>query len=200
MPSIKTLLVSATLVVFASAKTIKVTATSDNEFDPAEVEASEGDVVEFHFQPKNHSVVAGDYQYPCSPMQLGTGFFSGFISSDSGSADKVFQVTINSTDPIPFYSSQGDECSDGMVGIINASGNETLDDYKERASELSRGVTPGNEEFGGELVDSNDAKGDDDSSSGSGKEDKDSDDNAGSSHGVSVAGLLAAVGAAFIML
>lgn len=83
-----------------------------------------------------------------------------------------------------------------MVGIINASQNKTLDDYKERASELSRGVTPGREEFGGELVDPDD---DDDSSSSSKNDDKD-DDNVGSSLGVSVIGLLATVGVTFAML
>lgn len=86
MPSLKTIFVSAALAYLASAKTIKITATSDNKFDPEEIEAEKGDVLEFHFEPKNHSVVAGDYRYPCSPLELGTGFFSGFLPTDSGSA------------------------------------------------------------------------------------------------------------------
>lgn len=86
MPSLKTLLAFVTVALLTSAKTIKITATSDNTFDPDEIQASEGDVIDFHFEPKNHSVVAGDYQYPCSPTQLGTGFFSGFVSSTDGSA------------------------------------------------------------------------------------------------------------------
>lgn len=86
MPSLKTIFVSAALAYLASAKTIKITATSDNKFDPEEIETEKGDVLEFHFEPKNHSVVAGDYRYPCSPLELGTGFFSGFLPTDSGSA------------------------------------------------------------------------------------------------------------------
>jgi hypothetical protein len=86
MPSLKTLFASAVLAYLASAKTIKITATSDDKFDPEEVEAEKGDVLEFHFEPKNHSVVAGDYRYPCSPLDMGTGFFSGFVPTDNGSA------------------------------------------------------------------------------------------------------------------
>ncbi|KAF4999141.1 hypothetical protein FGRMN_2669 [Fusarium graminum] len=196
MPSLKTVFVSATLACLASAKTIKITATSDDKFDPEEVEAKKGDVLEFHFEPRNHSVVAGDYRYPCSPLDLGTGFFSGFLPTDSGSADKVFQVTVNDTDPTPFYSSQGDECAKGMVGIINPDSKKTLDDYKKRASELSSGVNPGKKVFGGELVDSDDADSDDKSSGKSGSK---GDDNAGRVLGAPFAGIIAVVGLTFAM-
>lgn len=86
MPSLRTALASAAMVYLANAKTIKITATSDNFFNPESVTAEKDDVLEFHFQGKNHSVVAGDYQYPCSPMQLGTGFYSGFIAADGKEA------------------------------------------------------------------------------------------------------------------
>lgn len=66
--------------------------------------------------------------------------------------DKVFRVTIANTDPIVFYSSQGDECPKGMVGIVNPNDKETLDDYKKRAGALARGVTPGQSTYGGELA------------------------------------------------
>lgn len=129
------------------------------------------------------------------------------------SQDKVFQVTVNSTEPIPFYSSQEDECAKGMVGIVNPSSNKTLDDYKKRSSELSKGVTPGQASFGGELVDSDDAddksdskddtKDDKDSSSNDKKDDgkdssKDDKDAAGSVR-VPVFSLLGAVGLAFFL-
>lgn len=78
MPSVKSLLSAAALACLASAETIKITATSSNTFDPSSVTASHGDILEFHFEPKNHSVVSGLYAFPCTPMQLGTGFFSGF--------------------------------------------------------------------------------------------------------------------------
>ncbi|KAF5020501.1 hypothetical protein F66182_7464 [Fusarium sp. NRRL 66182] len=203
MPSLKSMFVSAAVICLASAETIRITATSDNKFDPEEVEAEEGDVLEFYFEAKNHSVVAGDYRYPCSPLDLGSGFFSGFVPTDDGSADQVFQVTVNNTEPTPFYSSQDKECADGMVGIINPDSNKTLADYKERASELSSGVTPGRQVFGGELVDADDAdsddsnEGNDDSSSSNSNQDG---DNAADTLGAPFAGIIAALGLAFIMV
>lgn len=88
MPSFKSLFATAALAYLANAKTIKITATSDNKFDPDTVEAEKDDVLEFHFEAKNHSVVAGNYDYPCSPLPLDSdqAFFSGFVSSDDGEA------------------------------------------------------------------------------------------------------------------
>ncbi|RSM11923.1 hypothetical protein CEP52_002718 [Fusarium oligoseptatum] len=204
MPSFKTIFTSAALACLASAETIKVTATSDNKFDPDEVKAEKGDIIEFHFEPKNHSVVAGDYRYPCSPLDVGTGFFSGFVPTDDGTADKVFRVTVNDTEPLPFYSSQGKECPNGMVGIINPSENKTLDEYKKEAAKLSSGVSPGRTVVGGKLVDADDADSNDsnnkDSDDNDSSESKDSDDkdNAAGALGAPLAGVLA-VGLALIM-
>lgn len=49
-----------------------------------------------------------------------------------------------------------------MVGIINPNDDKTLDDYKQRAGELAEAVTPGEESYGGEVVDADD-KADEDS-------------------------------------
>lgn len=65
----------------------------------------------------------------------------------------MFRVALNNTDPLVFYSSQGDECSKGMVGIVNANDNHTLQNYRMRAGQLARGVTPGTSSYGGELAD-----------------------------------------------
>ncbi|PTB70882.1 hypothetical protein BBK36DRAFT_1137529 [Trichoderma citrinoviride] len=209
MPSLKSFVSAIALAYLANAKTIKITATSDNTFDPSTVKASDGDILEFVFEPKNHSVVAGDYRYPCSPLELGTGFFSGFFPTSSGEADKVFRVEVNGTDPIPFYSSQGNECASGMVGIVNPSANQTLADYKKRASALARSVTPGRTSFGGEIADndsSDDDDGDDskDGSSGSGSSsdssgDSSSDKDGKDSGSVSLSVSLGALGLAFLM-
>ncbi|RSM12273.1 hypothetical protein CDV31_006378 [Fusarium ambrosium] len=204
MPSFKTIFTSAALACLASAETIKVTATSDNKFDPDEVKAEKGDIIEFHFEPKNHSVVAGDYRYPCSPLDVGTGFFSGFVPTDDGTADKVFRVTVNDTEPLPFYSSQGKECPNGMVGIINPSENKTLDEYKKEAAKLSSGVSPGRTVVGGKLVDADDADSDDSDSNDSDDKDSsesndgDDEDNAAGALGAPLAGVFA-VGLALIM-
>ncbi|KAH6607723.1 hypothetical protein Trco_004036 [Trichoderma cornu-damae] len=216
MPSFTSLFSAVAFACLASAETIKITATSSDSFDPSTVKASDGDVLEFHFEPRNHSVVAGDYAYPCSPLDLGTGFFSGFsFDTTSGEADKVFRVVVNGTDPIPFYSSQGDECASGMVGIINPKGNITLADYKKRASALARSVSPGRTPFGGEIADnespgnSTDGGSSNGSSSGSdggkdgsgGSSSNDNDDKGSGSASVSVSTviMLGAMGLAFFM-
>lgn len=112
----------------------------------------------------------------------------------------MFRVTVNDTEPLPFYSSQGKECPNGMVGIINPSENKTLDDYKKEAAKLSSGVSPGRAVFGGRLVDEDDADSDDsDSDDKDSSESKDGDkDNAAGALGAPLAGILA-VGLALIM-
>lgn len=92
-----------------------------------------------------------------------------------------------------------------MVGIVNPSGNKTLDDYKERAGKLAKAVTPGKAAFGGELVDkdsSTDGKDGKDDKKGDkdGKDDKDDKDNSAGMLQISTAALAGAFGAALYML
>lgn len=83
MPSFKSIFATAAFLAAAvNAKTVTITAKSDNRFDPDSTTADKGDMLEFHFQGSKNSVVAGDYQYPCSPVQIGTGFFSGLVDGD----------------------------------------------------------------------------------------------------------------------
>ncbi|KAI9903405.1 hypothetical protein N3K66_002757 [Trichothecium roseum] len=207
MFTVKQLLAAAALAGLAQAKTHTVTAKSDS-FDPDTVKAEKGDTIEFRFEG-NHSIVAGDYRYPCSALDVGTSFYSGF----NDDKDKVWRITVNSTDPQVFYSSRDNECADGMSGIINPSGTQNLTDYQDRAAEINRAITPSREPYGGELIDADDAEGsDDDSSSGDndgGKDDKGDDgDDSGKSGdddsaarliGVPATVLLAAVGVAVAM-
>lgn len=59
-----------------------------------------------------------------------------------------------------------------MVGIVNPSGDKTLDDYRRRASKLSTGVSPGNATFGGELADKGSSDKDDQDNKKGGTDDK----------------------------
>ncbi|PHH69903.1 hypothetical protein CDD80_6380 [Ophiocordyceps camponoti-rufipedis] len=141
-----------------SSDTIRVTATSSRVFSPDTVTAKEGDLIEFHFQAHNHSVVSGVFDNPCTPTPQGSGFFSGYISVDgSGEAGHVFRITVDTQEPTPFYSSQSDDCPHGMVGIINPSGDKTLDKYRDRAKSLARAVSPpGLDSYGGDLHENSD--------------------------------------------
>ncbi len=69
--------------------------------------------------------------------------------------NQTFRVTVTNTDPTPFYSSQGDECIRGMVGIINPNNDKTLEKYRSKAVTLAGSITPGNNAYGGDMVDSN---------------------------------------------
>lgn len=69
-------------VKLATAETIVIEA-GDLYFKPQTVNASVGDILEFHFLPNNHSVVMGDIDIPCQPAATG-GFYSGFLPVDNG--------------------------------------------------------------------------------------------------------------------
>ncbi|KAG6030691.1 hypothetical protein E4U19_000324 [Claviceps sp. Clav32 group G5] len=158
MPSIKTYLAAAGLAASVAADTIKITATADSTFNPNSVTAKAGDVLEFHFQSGNHSVVAGDYHFACSPLPIGYGFFSGYVNVDPGQIGKVFRVSLANEEPLVFYSSQAGDCSRGMVGIVNPNEQQSLENYMMRASLLSQDMIPdaachGEEIYGGQLAD-----------------------------------------------
>ena len=52
-------------------------------FEPNMIHANVGDVIEFQFYAKNHSVVAGDFTAGCRPASSG-GFYSGFFPTAAG--------------------------------------------------------------------------------------------------------------------
>ena len=81
-------LLAASLALQASASTIAIkVGASGLTFSPNTFNASKGDVLEFHFYAKNHSVVQGDFDNPCVPAPSG-GFFSGFFPTN-GTAQNV---------------------------------------------------------------------------------------------------------------
>ena len=63
----------------ATAATIPVSVGKNGlTFEPNMIHAQQGDVIEFRFWPRNHSVVAGDFNEACRPASE-NGFFSGFF-------------------------------------------------------------------------------------------------------------------------
>lgn len=121
-----TLATNLALLAFTNASTHTVTVGDGGlKFTPNSTIASVGDVVEFHYYPKNHSVVQGSFSNPCMST---SGFFSGYIPSAAGKASRTFSVAIDDINPIYFYCSQpalGGHCAQGMVGCVNCptSGN-----------------------------------------------------------------------------
>lgn len=120
-------------------------------FDPDNVVAEVGDVVEWHFLPKNHSVAQSSFAAPCVPdadAPAGGPFFSGFnFATAAGQAADVFQLVVEQADsPIWYYCSQtvGSHCQMGMAGVINQDFDSpnTLAAYKAKAAGTGVSVSP----------------------------------------------------------
>lgn len=113
-------LLLGSLAAIASAANLNIQVSDNNAalvFTPENTTAKVGDTVTFHFYPKNHDVVQGSLAAPCAPLK--DGFFSGFIPSSAGEANKTFAITVKDDKPIWFYCSQGKHCNAGMAGVIN---------------------------------------------------------------------------------
>jgi plastocyanin len=52
-------------------------------FDPENIVAGVGDIVEWHYLPKNHSVAQSSFGSPCAPIN-DNAFFSGFMPTADG--------------------------------------------------------------------------------------------------------------------
>ncbi|KAK4201327.1 Cupredoxin [Triangularia verruculosa] len=89
-------------------------------FDPDNIVAEVGSIVEFHFTPRNHSVVESSFSNPCQPKDANS-FFSGFFPVSEGQSAEVFQIEVKDTRPIWFYCAQnnGAHCQSGMTGVVN---------------------------------------------------------------------------------
>lgn len=129
-----------------------VAGRAGNFFDPDNIVASIGDVIEWHYLPANHSVVQSSFEAPCVPLS-DTSFFSGFFPTQEGQSDEVFQVVVEDDSPIWFYCAQGTHCQGGMVGVVNQKfdSDKTLREFKELAKEAGPGVA-GEEVTGGERI------------------------------------------------
>ncbi|KAG8415358.1 hypothetical protein J3459_011428 [Metarhizium acridum] len=141
------------LAAQASAKTIRIDVGKDGlAFSPDSVTAAKGDILEYHFY-KQHSVAMGDFANGCTPAAQG-GFFSGVMkTSGNGENKEVFQVTVNGTDPMAFYCTVASHCQNGMVGVVNPSSTDSLDEYKSTAKSASANRAPP-AMFGGKVVES----------------------------------------------
>ena len=92
-------------------------------FMPETLTAAAGDMVQFQFAPKNHTVTQSTFDQPCQPASLNsniTGIYSGFIPvAADASMTATWTVALNDTKPLWLYCSQGKHCQSGMVMVIN---------------------------------------------------------------------------------
>ncbi|KAH7364289.1 hypothetical protein BKA65DRAFT_134025 [Rhexocercosporidium sp. MPI-PUGE-AT-0058] len=118
-------------------------------FTPNSLTAKIGDIVEFRFYPKNHSVARAEYKNPCIPYEVvdvgRQGFWSGFKPVNVVLSDPPkFSVLINDTEPIFFYCSAPGACEeDIMVGVINPNSTQTLEVQQAFAHNSTIAFSPG---------------------------------------------------------
>ncbi|KAH7138869.1 hypothetical protein B0J11DRAFT_26764 [Dendryphion nanum] len=114
----------------------------DNQlvFNPETVIAKVGDVVNFKFYPKNHTVNRATFDAPCQAAKENA-IFSGFVGvkGDIGAdvvSETTFSIVVKDTKPIWLYCAQGNHCGAGMVGVINPPQDKTIEGFKAKAKEV----------------------------------------------------------------
>ena len=125
-------------------------------FEPENIVAEIGDLIEVHFLPKNHSFAQSSFEKPCVPIN-NDAIFSGFnFVTAAGEAPNVFTFTIKDKTPLWFYCSQpnGAHCASGMSLVINQNFNsdKTLAAYKRAAALTGAPVSPPKPGNGGYIV------------------------------------------------
>lgn len=94
-------------------------------YTPACLWPAVGDIVNFEFHEKNHTVTQSSFAEPCKKQTdaagLQTGFESGFkpVAAGTTSGFPVSTFTVTDDKPKWFYCAQGAHCSAGMVFAIN---------------------------------------------------------------------------------
>jgi hypothetical protein len=129
-------------------------------FEPKNVVANIGDVVEFKFLgggptgTTNHSVAESSFDLPCQPLVdpnsgAQTGVFAGFDFLATGNgvlATDVYQIVVKDTKPRWIYCPQpkGLHCVNGMSMVINQNfdNGKTLDVYQAKAKANGFVVVP----------------------------------------------------------
>ncbi|KAF4983283.1 hypothetical protein FZEAL_1268 [Fusarium zealandicum] len=125
----------------AATHTVNVGATG-HKFTPAEVKAEVGDVIEWRFYPDAHWIIRGDFEQPCIPYEYFDLDRKGFSSGTQ--KGPRFRVQVNDTDPIFFYCGAPSSCQKyHMMGVVNPSQNETLEDWLDKGKEVDYQLRPG---------------------------------------------------------
>ena len=115
---------------------VDVGAYGDLVFNPAQVDAAIGDVIEFNFLALNHTLTQSELYDPCSRNgQFDTGFNQFNPQNETGKFIVRFQVKID--EPQRFFCSQtikSSHCHAGMVFGLNTAGQ--MDQFVKNATAL----------------------------------------------------------------
>jgi len=124
-------------------------------FEPENIVAEIGDLVEVHFNPMNHSFAQSSFDSPCVPIN-DDAIFSGFQPTPQGEAPEVFTITVKDKSPLWFYCAQtkGSHCQMGMAMAVNQNfdSDKTLANYKTAAAGTGVSIPPPKPGNGGFLA------------------------------------------------
>jgi len=137
---------SATL---ASAATIQVLVGDTGlAFTPPSVTAASGDIINFQFRSKNHSVTQSTFASPCLLVTTPTvGTDSGFQPVTTGAAElPSFNVSVSDPSvPLWFFCAQTiplNHCQSGMVFAVNAPPDKSFEAFQANAKASSPNSAP----------------------------------------------------------
>jgi len=105
-------------------------------YNPPQIMAAVGDVVEFMFMGKNHTATQSTFDKPCNKMA--GGMDSNFHPNpmDMASAATTFNFTVKDTAPVWWYCRQKTpvvHCGKGMVFAVNPTVEKSFDAFKSMA-------------------------------------------------------------------
>ncbi|KAI0203973.1 hypothetical protein F4808DRAFT_416451 [Astrocystis sublimbata] len=109
-------------------------------FNPNNVTELIRTVIEFSYNPANHSIVQSSFDKPCQPIEgrVEGGFIAPFVPTQQAPSGVTFELTVTNNDPVWFYCAQTKKshCQAGMVGSINAAieGDKTFQAFKDLAA------------------------------------------------------------------
>lgn len=103
-------------------------------YEPSSVIAKAGDVVEFQFMAKNHTVTQSTFDKPCDVKAEGVD--SGHQLVPAGTTVfPAWSITVqNASAPLWFFCNQPPHCARGMVFAINPTAEKTFDKFKANAA------------------------------------------------------------------
>ncbi|KAF6755829.1 Cupredoxin [Ephemerocybe angulata] len=120
-------LMTGVSTVLGATFTVTVGNNASLLYEPSSVTAKAGDVIEFEFTSKNHTVTQSTFDKPC--VAKADGVNSGFQLVPAGTTIfPKWSITVqNDTAPLWFFCAQAPHCSKGMVFAINPTAEKTFD-------------------------------------------------------------------------
>jgi plastocyanin len=119
---------------------VTVGGTAGLVYTPSSINASVGDIVQFNFESKNHTVTQSSFAAPC--VKSVAGFDSGFMPNinNTVSPAPMLQFQVTTSTPIWMFCAQTGHCGEGMVFSINPTAAKSQAAF-EAAAKAQNGTT-----------------------------------------------------------